>query len=206
MTNVLDRGVLVLNKSWQPINVTDAFRAICKVYCDKARIVHSDYSLYTFEEWVENWDDISKLTDKQQESLVRCADSHFMAPEIILLNAYVQPMFRRVKLTRRNIFHRDDNTCQYCGKNLPSKLLNIDHITPKSRGGITSWTNVVVSCIRCNTKKANKTLQQAKLKLLRPPKEPSWAQMQSKLKSSNIPKSWEDFIGRMYWDVTLRAQ
>ena len=81
---------------------------------------------------------------------------------------------KEVKFTRHNIFERDHNTCQYCGKVFDRKDLNLDHVIPRDRGGPTTWENIVCSCIKCNTQKANRTPQEAGMHLIRKPKRPKW--------------------------------
>ena len=82
---------------------------------------------------------------------------------------------KEVKFTRHNIFERDKNTCQYCGRVFDRKDLNLDHVIPRDRGGPTTWENIVCSCIECNTQKANRTPQEAGMHLIRKPKRPEVA-------------------------------
>jgi 5-methylcytosine-specific restriction endonuclease McrA len=95
-------------------------------------------------------------------------------PAVIKLTRYLKPIPKKVKFSRQNLFFRDDYTCQYCHRPFPSHQLTYDHIVPRSKGGKTSWTNVVTSCIRCNLKKGNKPLQTVNFRLLKAPEEPRW--------------------------------
>ena len=79
-------------------------------------------------------------------------------PAVVRLNRYVRPYPRKVKFSRQNLYFRDNYTCQYCHRHLPSSQLTYDHVVPRSKGGKTSWTNVVTACVRCNLKKGNKLL------------------------------------------------
>ena len=107
-----------------------------------------------------------------------------------------------MKFSRRQLWKRDNNTCQYCGCRPGTSELNIDHIIPKSQGGKTTWENCVIACIKCNTHKANRTPSQAKMKFFNPdykPTKPKFSLFKGELRI----ESWKDFIDSMYWDVTL---
>ena len=95
-------------------------------------------------------------------------------PRVILLIIYDRLPKKEVKFTRHNIFERDKNTCQYCGRVFDRKDLNLDHVIPRDRGGPTTWENIVCSCVECNTQKANRTPQEAGMHLVRKPKRPKW--------------------------------
>jgi 5-methylcytosine-specific restriction endonuclease McrA len=204
MTGVLDNRVLVLS-NWQPIAVTTAFKALAKVFAGRARIVDRDYAQYDWEEWVLTWEDAVEQAHKDERAVIRGTDFSVPVPEVILLSSAVKSKFihnRRAKLCRKAVFQRDGNVCQYCGKSFSSRDMNIDHVFPKSRGGKTTWTNVVLSCIACNHRKANRTPEEANMRLLRKPFEPHWTQVGRGFAGS-VPKSWEEFLGRMYWSAEL---
>lgn len=202
MNNVLDKTrVLVLNKSWVPIGIVSAFDAICKVMKNKARFLDENYQLYDLESWAEHWDDLSSLSEEQKTKLVRSSRMCFLLPEIIVLTTYNGFVRQKVKLCRRNIYERDGYTCQYCGKHSTSKDLNLDHVVPKSKGGKTSWKNIVTSCISCNSRKGNRTPKEANMSLLKKPVKPHWLTLGRKMR---FPESWEDFVGHLYWDIKLK--
>jgi len=207
MVGVLDRRVLVLDGSWRPVDVTNVLGALCKVCKGNAVIVDPDYTLFGFEEWVENWQDAVKAAEMAEKGvpLIRSRSFSIPPPEVIRLVRKVRFWRRRAKLCRKAIFARDRNICQYCGKKLPASKLNIDHVIPKSKGGGTTWENLVLSCVKCNHQKDDKTLKQAGLKLLRQPSEPHWAVVNRRGILRDPPKSWEDFLGTMYWDVELEG-
>jgi hypothetical protein len=89
---------------------------------------------------------------------------------VIRLRQFVRVPYRQVPLTRRNVFHRDGHTCQYCG--CSNEALSIDHVFPRSRGGSDSWDNVATACLPCNVRKANRTPREAGMPLLREPRRP----------------------------------
>jgi 5-methylcytosine-specific restriction endonuclease McrA len=204
MQNVLDSKVLVLNRSWMPVNIVNGFEAVCKLFCDKARVVGEGYTQYNLDEWVENWRDASKLAHLAAEKRINCVSFMIPVPEVIVLNSYNGFLQQRAKLSRAAIFSRDEHRCQYCGKKHTPKQLNIDHVVPRSRGGGSTWKNLVLSCIPCNTRKGSRTPEEARMQLLRKPFEPHWTQVaRRRFHGSNVPKSWEDFLGKMYWNVSL---
>jgi 5-methylcytosine-specific restriction endonuclease McrA len=205
MVGVLDRRVLVIDESWRPVDVTTVLAALCKVCSGKAAIVDRSYQLYGFEEWVENWSDAVKAAEMAAAGipLVRSRNFAIPVPEVIRIAKKVRFWRRRAKLCRKAIFNRDDSTCQYCGRKMQASKLNIDHVIPKSRGGATSWGNLVLSCVACNHKKDDRTPAEAGLRLLRKPTEPHWAVVDRRGIMKDPPKSWEDFLGAMYWDVEL---
>jgi 5-methylcytosine-specific restriction endonuclease McrA len=201
----LEKNVLVLNANWQPINIKNAFEAICDVYSGKAHIIGSDYRVYNFDDWVEDWADAVKMAKLSEDQFVSCVNYDLVIPEIIKFKEYRGFKKRQPKLSRSAIFARDDLTCQYCGKQGSPKLFNIDHVMPSSRGGRTTWENVVLSCIQCNTKKGNRTPEEAGMILRKKPVRPHWSTTQRhKFLRSEVPQSWEDFLGKMYWDAKLK--
>jgi 5-methylcytosine-specific restriction endonuclease McrA len=200
---ILHKPVLVLNKCWQPIDTTTVFNAVCKVYCGKAQVVHSDYSVFDFDEWVDNWSDARNVARIVENRVIQTARLTLVAPEVIIHKYYTGYRQNQAKFSRRNLFERDKCTCQYCGLRLPSRDLTIDHVMPKSRGGQTDWTNVVVACVKCNTRKSNRTPAEAGMTLLAQPRQPHWSQTHSAIRG-NTPKSWEDFLGSIYWDISLQ--
>ena len=117
-------------------------------------------------------------------------------PAVIKLHRYVKNLPRRVKFSRQNLYHRDNYTCQYCHRVHPSSQLTYDHVIPRSRGGQTTWTNVVTACIRCNLKKGNKPLHQVSFNLLKEPREPKWLPVFGPhLGMDSAPDMWRTYLG-----------
>lgn len=207
MIDVLSQRVLVLNNSWQPINVIPAFEAICKVYKGSAHIIASDYSVHSFESWIKNWEDITSLSETDKLNIIHSSNVSFAIPEIIKVSKFYGYKKWRIKFSRKNIFERDNHTCQYCAKVFPTSKLNIDHIIPRSKGGKTSWENVALSCISCNTKKRDRTPEEANMPLIRKPFKPKWAPIKGKLNlNQKTPISWDDFVGSLYWESKLENE
>ena len=137
----------------------------------------------------------------EYEQTVRSPSTEIRMPSVIVLKDYVKPQ-KRVAFTRFNLFLRDEFCCQYCGSR---GELTFDHVLPRSRGGITSWENVVAACSPCNLKKANKLLRQSGLTLRKPPRQPTAEEMQQvgrRFPPNFLHQSWMDFL---YWDAELDA-
>ena len=135
--------VLVLNASYEPLNITSWRRAVVLLIKGKAE----------------------QLEHKKQ---VIYAD--FQLPTVIRLRYYVRVPYKEIPLTRRNILERDCNSCQYC--TTKGDRLTIDHVVPRSRGGGDTWENLVAACVRCNVKKGSRTPKEADMTLLNKPRRP----------------------------------
>lgn len=195
------RRCLVLNKSWSPVATVSLQRAITMLFSytsngePKARIIDpSSYQTFTWEDW-------SKLRPQATDDKLAGANIYFRVPEVILLSQYDKMPQPKVHFSRRNLFKRDQMTCQYCGCQPGSSELTIDHVLPRSQGGITSWENTVLACVDCNRKKADRTPAQAHMKLLKTPKKPHAKAL--KYESLKPIKSWEAFLGVAYWNVGI---
>ena len=93
-------------------------------------------------------------------------------PRVIRLLTYDRLPRQKVKFNRRNIFARDGNRCQYCGKRFATSELSLDHVVPRSRGGRATWENIVCACLKCNVRKGGRTPREAGMRLIREPVEP----------------------------------
>jgi len=194
---VLDGATLVLNRNWVPVNITTVLNALCKLYDGSARAIKpDDYSVHDFDSW-------ASLSVEPHEPCVRTATLSIAIPEVIVLSTYERVPDRKVAFSRANLYRRDGHACQYCGAKLGTAEMNIDHVIPRSRGGVSSWTNCVVACIRCNSRKANRTPEEAGLKLRSKPVKPDWS---PRLVLGRIPyrASWEKFLSDAYWNVELK--
>jgi len=200
MNMALDSSVLVLNRLWQAVNICSAKRAFSLVYMGHAQIVDAtDGSYQTFD--FDQWRDLTENHDGPDT--VQTLNFRIQIPRIIVLLVFDKLPRKEVKLTRQNIFMRDKFSCQYCGKKHDRNDLNIDHVIPRSRGGKTTWENVVCSCVRCNTKKGNRTPEQARMPLRHRPKAPK-ARAYLNVGISRVPhESWKTFIDVAYWNVEL---
>jgi 5-methylcytosine-specific restriction endonuclease McrA len=159
--------VLVLNASYEPLNVTSWKRAVVLLIKGKAE------SIEHYEEYLYH---------------------NFPSPAVIRLRYYVRVPYQEIPLTRRNIFERDRHTCQYC--NRVGGELTLDHIIPRSRGGGQSWENLVTACMKCNVKKGNRTPKEANMILLTKPDRPSSTLHFEIIKHSKnvINHHWQKYI------------
>ncbi|MBU6410943.1 MAG: HNH endonuclease [Verrucomicrobia bacterium] len=199
--NALNQHVLVLNRLWQAVNVCTTRRALTLLFQGQAQVVvHAgDGSFRTFN--FHEWRDFS--ADAPHDESIHAVSFRIRVPRIILLLIYDRLPKKEVKFTRYNIFERDKNICQYCGRVFDRKDLNLDHVIPRDRGGPTTWENIVCSCVECNTQKANRTPQEAGLHLIRKPKRPKWRPFVQINFSTNRHDSWKHFIDLAYWNVEL---
>jgi 5-methylcytosine-specific restriction endonuclease McrA len=116
-------------------------------------------------------------------------------PRVLHLQRYDRAPHVVVRLTRRNLMLRDEHQCQYCGKKPSLRDLNIDHVVPRSRGGIDSWDNLVISCRTCNLKKGRRTPDEAGMRLMRQPQKPRWTTPAQILMAEREPFSeWQPYL------------
>ncbi len=194
--SVLYEPTLVLNKHWSPIRVCTVRRALTLVFKDLARIFEpGETLLHDFSSWAD-------LKVAQGEPCVQAVSLRIKIPEVIVLHRCERFLRPKVVFSRRNLFRRDRNTCQYCGRRFPTEDLSIDHVIPRSLGGHSSWSNCVVACLRCNSRKGSRTLEAARMQILRAPKEPP-PQMAFTLHLGQRKASWEHFVSEAYWNVAL---
>ena len=166
--SLLDDRTLVLNRSWLAVNVTSVRRALTLAYIGCARIIHPDtFETHDFDSWLS-------LPPSTGERAVRTVAHEIRVPEIIVLHAFDQQPALRVPFSRRNLFLRDNYRCQYCGQRHSSEALSVDHVVPRSRGGLSNWTNCVLACHGCNVRKGSRTPQEAGMRLLKAPSQPRW--------------------------------
>ena len=161
-------NVLVLNANFEPLNVCNMRRAVCMMVMDKASLV------------------------KDGRGHIHTVNTSYPKPSIIRLDKMIHRPRTRVKLTRREIFRRDNYSCQYCGSS--SRDLTIDHIVPKHMGGEHAWNNVVTACSYCNHKKGGRTLQQAGMHLKKKVKEPPASALYIYNRYLHENSEWEPFL------------
>lgn len=167
-----DRKVLLLNASEEVISVIDWFKAVHMLCTGKAT------KPFNYEKYHE----------------IKTTSGVYHLPTAIVLVEYVHIPFTNCPVNRRNIIKRDKYTCQYCGRILGKKEYTVDHIIPRSKGGKNTWENLVTSCRKCNFKKANKTLNETNMKLLKEPKQPTRDFIHVVGIDTNTNKSWSRWI------------
>ncbi|MCB1106273.1 MAG: HNH endonuclease [Opitutaceae bacterium] len=203
MDAVLDQPVLVLNRLWQAVNVIGARRAFAILARGHAQVVHheaDDFRTFGLLDWIDFSTDNPPIEELET---VRTPTRTIRLPRVILLTFFDRLPCKELKLTRNNVFERDKNTCQYCAKVLPRDELNLDHVIPRDFGGKTTWENIVCSCIKCNSHKANRLPHQAKMRLIRKPVRPKWRPVISLVLGHQQREMWKDFLDVAYWNVEL---
>ena len=162
---------LLLNATYEPLRIISWRKAVTLVVLEKVEVIET--------------------YDRQIHSV----SLSIPLPSIVRLVHIAKWRRIKVNFSRRNIYVRDNGTCQYCGKPLQHKDITYDHVIPKSQGGLTSWENVVTCCIRCNTKKGARTPQQARMQLLTIPKRPQWHHFfHDSIDSNRSPKGWRNYL------------
>ena len=195
-TQVLQQPTLVLNRNWQPVNVATVSRALVMLWNETAQVVDpKDYQLYTWEDW-------SAMEPVDGEPFIQAVRRRLRVPEVVSLLNYDRTPTAAVSFSRRNIFKRDHYTCQYCGRQPGMDELTIDHVTPRSRGGVSSWQNCVLACLACNGRKADRLPEETGIKLLKEPVRPRWKPLYAKHPVKI--RSWSRFLSEAYWNVELQ--
>ena len=165
--------VLVLNATYEPLNVVSIKRAVVLLLKEKAELVEA------------------------AEAMLRSENHSLPVPLVIRLVYFVKiPPRISLPVTRRGVLTRDHYTCQYCGATPARKHLTVDHVIPRSRGGKTTWENVVTACERCNGRKGSRTPDEANMYLLAQPKRPRYLAIAT-LSSLETRQAWGKYI---LWD------
>jgi 5-methylcytosine-specific restriction endonuclease McrA len=201
----LDAKVLVLNRLYVAVRVVNAKRAFCLLARNIAEVVHVHRGQYTNFDF-ESWTELAAFRDQfvpDEQDWVRTVGLDIPVPRVIRLLGYDRLPRQEVKLNRRNLFARDRNQCQYCGRSFPTSDLSIDHVVPRRMGGGDSWTNLVCACIRCNAKKGGRTPDQAHLTLVRKPIAPRRNPLITLRLGQKKYESWKAFLDDAYWSVEL---
>jgi 5-methylcytosine-specific restriction endonuclease McrA len=196
---MLDTAVLVLNRVYQPIHVTSVRRAVSLLYQGVARAIDDEFRLLDFEGWAE--------LAAASEDAIHTPTRAIRVPRVVVLVAHAHLPHQRVRFSRLNVYARDESACQYCGRRRARSELNLDHVIPRSRGGSTSWENVVCSCVACNLRKGGRTPEEAGMRLLRQPSRPRWTAVFRAAARRAIHRQWIPFLGLVdaaYWNVELR--
>jgi 5-methylcytosine-specific restriction endonuclease McrA len=202
----LDEKVLVLNRLYTAIRVVSARRAfimLCKRAAEVIAVEQGQYSNYDFESWLAVAQ-LQKEFEPGQHRWVSTPRFDIAVPKIIRLFGYDRRPRQQVKLNRRNLYARDGNRCQYCGRHFPTKDLTIDHVKPRVQGGGHFWVNLVCACVKCNARKGGRTPEQAHMHLIRRPFRPKRNPVITLRLGLQKYESWKAFLNDAYWTVELR--
>jgi 5-methylcytosine-specific restriction endonuclease McrA len=193
---VLDMAALVLNRRWQPVRQTTVRDALTLLAKGAAHAITDDFQSLDFASWAE-------IAAEPERPVVRTVRLSIPAPTLVRLLGYDRLPVRDVVFSRRNLFKRDRNACQYCGRRIQRMdEITIDHVVPRSRGGVSSWENCVLACLPCNKRKADRTPREAGMTLVRRPVRPKVRVLLS-VPVGRVYQSWRSFVSDRYWDVEL---
>ena len=202
----LDCKVLVLNKLYVAVRVISARRAFSLLCREIAEVIHVEngrFINYTFENWAE-LSQLQRSFEPDKHDWVKTVRFEVAVPKVIRLLGYDRLPAQIVKLNRRNLFARDRNQCQYCGRTFPTSELSIDHVVPRSRGGADTWENLVCACVKCNARKGGRTPDEAHMALVRPSVRPRRNPLISIRLGQDRYSSWKQFLDDAYWNVELK--
>jgi 5-methylcytosine-specific restriction endonuclease McrA len=204
--SALDCNVLVLNKHYMAIRVVGARRAFSLLFRQLAEVVSLEegrYANYNFDSWCEV-SEFRRQFEPDGHDWVSTVNFYVAVPRIIRLLFYDRLPRNEVKFNRRNIFARDKNRCQYCGKRYPTSELSLDHVIPRSMGGEAAWGNIVCACTDCNVRKGGRTPKQAGLTLVQRPIRPRRNPLLHVHLGHQRYHSWKQFLDHAYWSVELK--
>jgi len=199
-------NVLVLNRHYlaiRVVNVKRAFSLLCRELAEVVHLESGQFLSYDFSEWCE-LSSLAREFEPDAHDWIRTVRLHIAVPRIIRLAVYDRLPRQAVKFNRRNIYARDGNSCQYCGRRFPTTELSLDHVVPKSLGGKTTWENIVCACLKCNIRKGGRTPEQAGMHLTTVPKKPKRNPVLTVKLSDGRYSSWKAFLDNAYWSVELK--
>lgn len=202
----LSSSVLVLNRLYMAVRVVNVRRALSMLYRDLAEVVaveDGQFLSYDFADWVQVSEARSRF-EPEQHDWIQTVRFQIAVPRIVRLLFYDKLPKVQVKFNRRNLYARDHNRCQYCGKRFATCDLSLDHVIPRSQGGKTTWENMVCACLKCNVRKGGRTPQQAHMKLITAPKRPARSPVLTVKLSNSKYASWKQFLDFAYWNVELK--
>lgn len=163
----MEQKVLILNQDYSAISLCTLQKAFILLYLDKA-----------------------EMLEKYEHGFLRSVSSTYPKPSVIRLQRYVHIPYKGISLSRNNLMKRDHYQCQYCGSN---RNLTLDHIFPRSRGGKSTWTNLLTACHRCNTRKGDRTPEEAGLTVKQQPKKPTLTAF-LQLHASSLDHTWANYL------------
>jgi len=199
----LAASVLVLNRLYMAVHVVGVRRAFALLYREIAEVIHLEEGRFANYDFL-GWREMSELraeVKQPDEDWIRAVSFQIQVPRVIRLLFYDRIPKRSLRLNRHTVLARDGHRCQYCGRRMQPSQLSMDHVIPRSRGGRTTWDNVVCACLACNVKKGGRTPKEAHMSLVGKPARPK----RSPLLALNLdnPKyeSWRAWLDGAYWEV-----
>ncbi len=194
--SVLDTNVLVLNRFYMPIRVVNVRRGLTLLYRNCAEVIGIEDGIYVSYDF-DSWCELSQLTSLEKqpgEEYIQAVQFELQVPRIVRLTRFDRVPQQSLRFTRKNLFTRDDHTCQYCGRNEPTHKLSLDHVIPRSHGGPTTWENIVCCCLRCNGRKGGRTPKEARMHLLSQPVKPRFSPIMIASIEDPRYECWKTFL------------
>ena len=211
LSPALSANVLVLNRYYQAIRVVNVRRAFSMLCREMAEVIHIETDDKGQSKWLNynfgDWQELSTLKREFEPDgfdWIHTVRFQIAVPRIIRLLGYDKLPRQDVKFNRRNIYARDGNKCQYCGKKFSTTELSLDHVVPKSQGGKASWDNIVCCCVKCNVKKGGRTPDQARMHVITKPVKPKRSPVINIRLADERYHSWKQFLDTAYWTVELK--
>ena len=194
--NLLNENVLVLNKHYLAVQVAIAKEAINALVKGSAQVVDHEYTTYDLDQWHKYTRNASEEIREIYLGMIRSPSTHLFIPHVVRFPdcEYTNPLIKSVKYSRKNIYSRDNYTCQYCREHFQKDLLTLDHVIPKSKGGKSNWTNIVTCCKSCNSSKGDKLLKDLGWELLKKPTSPRWESHTGSPFRKHKKRYWEPFL------------
>ena len=192
----LEEPVLLLNRLYAAVRIVSARRAfslLCKELAEVIAVEDEGMRTYDFSDWCDIAD-VRRELEGDQYRWVTTPRLELPVPPVVRLFGYDKFPRLQTKLSRRNIFARDEHRCQYCGQRFRIKDLTIDHVVPRVQGGENSWKNLVCACYKCNAKKGGRTPSQANMHLIRQPRRPKIDPNRSLRVGPAQFRSWKAFL------------
>ena len=201
--------MLLLNAHYAALRVVSVRRAFTLLFkrdhaeqpmAEVVNVEDGRYISYDFDDWAE-LSAMKREFEPAEHDWIRTVRLHLVVPRIVRVLTFNRLPRQEVKFNRRNILARDEHTCQYCGKRLPTTELTLDHVVPRSQSGPTTWENVVAACHRCNVRKGGRTPPQANLRLINRPVKPHRNPSVGVRLSDRRYSMWRPFIETAHWDI-----
>lgn len=199
----MNSDTLVLNRNFHAVHITGRNKVMSMLYTGEAVAVDENLQCYDFRDWVE----LSAMMAENRNGFVNTVTMRIAVPDVVRLSKYDRLPKRDVKFSRDNVYQHYKRKCSYCACQVSREMATWDHVIPRTKGGATNWTNIVLACKPCNNKKSDKTPEEAGMTLLVQPSRPEWKGVRtiSVMAPAPMPVSWQALIDRAYWDSEIEG-
>ena len=202
----LQASVLVLNRLYLAVRIVSVRRAMGLLCRELAEVIDHDQGAFA-NYGLDAWRAVCRLRCEDRrpyDDWLRSVNFEILIPRVIRLFSYDRIPRQQLRLSRRAVLARDEHTCQYCGRHLSGAQLSLDHVIPRSRGGQTTWENVVCACLSCNVRKGGRTPREANMKLHAVPAKPHRNPLLAMKLGNPRYSSWSTWLEGVCWDIGAR--